>query len=177
MSIRASHLLFGLVLTVAASANYVATESKGSRYDDKTYGFSITPPSFEKHPDLQAANIATFTAPPSAAFASNLSIQRQQLVGSLEDWTQSSIAQFDQAGVKYEAPVSGQRGKHKSVEMTYSAAFSGNQLKFHMLALENGTEAFMVTCTALEKEYDSVKKAFDDALGSFHLDEGASAGH
>jgi hypothetical protein len=161
------------VLALAPRHGSATDRSAGdkSTYRSELYGVSMTPPDFTDDGKEAAFTFASFKAPAVGDFTANITLQRQKFKAGIKAYVELSETQF-KAGkfdVSYSKPK--QIGKHDGHEFKYSATIEGVAMKFHALAVEDGDDVLLISCTALAKNFDDYASKFTAALASVKLDD------
>lgn len=166
-----------LVLALAprhGSATDTAMESGAgdkSSYHSELYGVSITPPDFADDRKEAAHTFASFKAPAVGDFTANVTLNRQNFKAGIKAYVEFSETQFKAAkfDVSYSKPK--QVGKHAGHEFKYSATIDGTPMKFHALAVEDGDQVMLISCTAAAENFDDYAAKFAAALASVKIDD------
>lgn len=139
-----------------------------SSYVDATYGFELPVPSA---PPATAAStmVAQFLLPPRDGFAPNVNVQVQRIAGGLAAFRKESEAQFAALGAEIVKIGERRVGKAPALELAYRTTMNGRRLVHLALAVERGTEIFLVTCTATEADLAADEASFRRTLAGFSL--------
>ena len=91
--------LGALVLLLGVAWSSVSRDD----YGNGSLGFTMTPPKFSFGPDVKAANVFHFYAPPSNGFTANLGLRIQRV--KLLDFCSASDAEFKDSNAGWGARV------------------------------------------------------------------------
>ena len=152
-------LLLGVAWTSVSRDDYV----------NGSLGFTMTPPKFSFGPEVKGANVLQFYAPPSSGFAANLGlrIQRQKLL----DFCSASDVEFKDMGLTVISSKDVTIGKAAAREYLCRGKVNKLDLEFLFVGIAHGDETFVLTGTALEKEFEKTEPAFRAAIQSFKADK------
>lgn len=149
-----------LTLTLAATL----LSSKASTLDFPISGFQIAALETSKG-STPASSIIMFL-PATDGFAPNVNVQIQPYTESIDSYMTLSKAQFVQ--VKWKI-ISENKDTSGSWTVEYINPAPGKDLHFYAKAVSDGKYVYLVTATAKEPQWASVKAALKKCVDSFKL--------
>jgi len=138
-------------------------------YGNGSLGFTMTPPKFSFGPDVKAANVFHFYAPPSNGFTANLGLRIQRV--KLLDFCSASDAEFKDSTLTVVSSKDVTIGKATAREYHYRGKMNNLELEFLCVAIAHGDDTFVFTGTALQAEFAKAEPAFRAAIQSFKADK------
>ena len=161
----------GAVLALTASDLSARQDAaaKASVYTNAAYGFSLTPPTFDKPAKESGAQTAMFFAPVRNAFAANLGVNVQETKMSLDDYIELSKKQFAAAELTMISETRKKVSGRDAVAWEYEGTMKGRALRWSALAVSDPGRVYLLTGTAAKADFELVEKEFKACLESFKL--------
>jgi hypothetical protein len=165
-----------LFLAATAWGDQQADKPRG-RYLSPTYGFAIESPDFDALPDGHAQTTALFYGPPDDGFSPNVNIRVVQANAgaTLEDYAQASIAGLEKTGLKIVTQKASKVDDHDALLLEAAGNTSGRPTHLLSYSVFGSDRFIVITCTATQKQFDSLRDRFTACLDSFRW-ESATAG-
>lgn len=138
-----------------------------SAYDNSQYGFSITPPSGWSIAENASGVFVMFT---STSSGSSINVVGEETSLSLlvaVSNTKPVLAAFE----NYNLLSEGSRviGGLDCYELVFTWTYQGIDLKVKQVYFVEHDYAFIITCSALEPQYDASSIAFENSLETFRI--------
>ena len=127
-------------------------------------GFSIAP--LEAPPGESPQQVLMMFLPAKAGFAANVSVQIQPYGGSIDDYSELSLKQFNSAKLK----VLAHKKEGELVLFEYTGMMEQRQLHWYARAEKKGSSIYLVTATAIDSEWDDVETKLKPCVDSFRAD-------
>lgn len=156
------------LLVLWCGAATVGQEQVPNRLHFKTYGFSIQP--LESPPGKASYQALLMYLPPSGGFNPNVNVVVQQFDGTIDAYAAVSKKQFRDLNFKLikEAKI-GRTG----VQFEYSGALQGHAMHWYARAVSEGGKVYLVTATALDRQWPAVGEKLKTCVDSFKIEAAA----
>lgn len=152
------------VCCLAVSTHVVAGE-----YVDTANGFRLDSPDFGAVQTL-GAQVLTIAGPPEKGFSPNCNVQIQVMGGTLDEYEELSLRQFESAGWSMiEASRLTVDGK-PAVRWHYRGSMRGVDFEWLSVAVERSGQFLLLTCTALKEHYAKSAELFERTTASFRVE-------
>lgn len=126
-------------------------------------GFTIG--SLDSKPTQGVSQPLQMFLPAKNGFASNVNVQIQAYPGTLTQYKELSMGQFEQMGIS----IISSEETADSISFEYSGVMQGLNLHWFSKAFKKGNHVYLVTATGSEKDWDVDKKILMDNVNSFKL--------
>src|SRR5687768_10562715 len=90
----------------------------------------------------------------------------QPAIKDLDQFKHLSEGQFKALGFIVLSTEDMKVGNHRAVQYVYTGTLLNRAMKFRAVAVERQSGILLVTCTALEKNFDEYDKAFRESLAT-----------
>jgi hypothetical protein len=144
--------------------------AKPSTYHDANFGFTIQPPAYTAPAGENGRVVAHFYGPAKDGFASNMNVLIQKGASTREKYLAENKKQFEAMGGTVSPEKLRTVNGWDAVELSIKGDFQGRALQWLSLGVITKDQTYVVTCTATEKTYAEVEKAFRTSLMSFNVD-------
>ena len=118
----------------------------------------------EENPSVNSQPIF-MSLPASDGFAPNISVQVQQYSGSLNDYAELSINQFDQMKLN----VIKKNVNQTNIIFEYSGVMYDRNLHWYAAAYKKNNSVFLITATSLESQWNALSQKLISCVNSFKL--------
>lgn len=137
----------------------VATAAGADRLLFRNHGFSIAAP---ETTELPAQSLMLFL-PASEGFAPNVNVQLQPYAGTVEEYVQLSLKQFEAAKLDVTEPkIAG-----GVATFEYAGTLQGKSLHWYARTFKQGGHIYLATATATEGQWSKVQAALRASVDSF----------
>ncbi len=162
---KATASVMALTLVLVLACNGLSGEEKPTgKYINHELGLAINLP--KSHGAETNHVVATLMLPPSNGFAPNINIIAQQYDGTIEDYLELSVAQFNQMKLQLvQAEVV--EGK---VLFEYSGSMNGSEKHWYAKGIRKNGSMYLATATALKEQWPDVGKSLMESIDSFGED-------
>lgn len=153
-----------LTLFLLTTAPTLAADD-GSRLHFPATGFSIEP--LEAATAPVASQPLTMALPAAGGFAPNVNVAIQPFGGSMQDYLDLSLRQFEAAGIEV---IDKKVVSENTVSFEYAGSLRGRDLHWYASATQDGNRVFLVTATAPESRWKDSADKLKAVVRSFRLE-------
>lgn len=163
------------LLTIVLSGAAAGAAVPAARFVDPIQGFSVEVPALGESAQVATIQRLVVAGPQENGFSPNCNVQVQFVAMSVEAFRDLSLRQFATMEFKVhdtkERTVSGRR----AVTFEYSGVMYERNLRFAALAVGGEDRIWLLTCTALEEQFEKHRSEFAGVIASFALVERSAA--
>ena len=110
--------------------------------------------------------LALFYLPPVDGFAPNVGVRVQVFYGTMKEYDEISAKQFKKTGIKLlHHQVRGNEAVYE-----YDGELRGTHMHWYSRAVKKDDRVYVITATALQSQWGSVKDELVHSVDSFELD-------
>lgn len=126
--------------------------------------YNFQPPEF---PEQTAGQVFQYYLPAQNGFAANVNLQIQPFDGSMEEYEELSVSQFEQLDIEV---LQLERAENELL-IEYRGAMQDTELHWYARVLKQGDLYYVLTATALAERWSEEQDALVDSVHSFSLTE------
>ena len=156
---------FTAPLPVVGGEKHIAiiTKTGGFRFVSEEHGFSIDVALDESN---AIYTLAMFFLEMTDDFSPNINVQSQPFVGSLAEYDNISVAQFNEWGME----IVQHNSNEEEIMYEYRGVMQNLRMHWYARALKRGDFIYLVTACALESQWSDVGQRLIDSVNSSIFD-------
>jgi hypothetical protein len=162
-------LALALPLVLGALGAPAGPPAENFQYRDRVYGFSLSPPGYDRADAQPLVQIVAFSGPASGGVAPSLCVQRRKLEGNFDDHVKAREEHFAAQKLTVVSKKPGQRGASASCEWVLTGVVDGHALQLRELAIAHGGEVFALVASTRLGEFEKHDAQFTQAMESFRI--------